>query len=187
MTSGVVGVAGLSSTVYIARAQRRWQSHEERVADLRLILDRAGADIAQTVMALGEANWAAGEAFGEFQSDPARRDDRLVQGRSAVGRSLMPRGSLRTTCNRLSVRLGGENPIPIALLDVHSKLIALARVVSAQLEAGVDKPRYNAAWNAAEKAEGVFFAAAASALKPPPTARRWSLGSTKARSGSGLA
>ena len=147
------------------------------MADLRLILDSAGADIAQTVMALGEANWAAEEAFGEFKSDPARRDDRLVQGRSAVGRSLVlvPRGLLRTTCNRLSVRLGGENPIPIALLDVHSKLIALGRVVSDQLETGLDKPRYHAAWNAAHKAEGTFYAAAANALKPPPTARRWSL------------
>ena len=66
--------------------------------------------------------------------------------------SLVPRGSLRTTCNRLSVRLGRENPIPIALLDVHSKLIALGHVVSDQLETGLDKPRYNAVWNAVSRA-----------------------------------
>ena len=68
---------------------------------------------------------------------------------------------------------GGENPIPIALLDVHQKLIDLERIVSDQLETGVDKPRYNAAWNAAEEAERAFYAAAANALKPPPTVRRW--------------
>lgn len=182
MSSGVVGAAGLSSTVYIARAQRRWQSHEERVADLRVILDSAGADIAQTVMALGEANWAAEEALEVFKSDPARRDDLLAQGRAAVGRSLVTRGSLRTTCDRLSVRLGGENPTPIALLDVHSKLTDLGRVVSDQLETGLDKPRYDAAWNAARNAERTFFTAAAKALKPPPTARWWSPRSMDARS-----
>jgi hypothetical protein len=171
-TSGVVGVAGLSSTVYIARAQRRWQSHEERVADLRLILDTAGADIAQTVLALGEANWAAEEAFGDFKSDPARRDDLLSQGRRAVGKSLVPRGSLRSTCNRLSVRLGGGTPLPIALLEVHSELVVLGRVVSDQLETGLDKPRYNSAWNEVQRAEKSFYAAAADALKPPPTAVR---------------
>jgi hypothetical protein len=84
VTSGVVGVAGLSSTVYIARAQRRWQSHEERVADLRSILDSAGADIAQTVLVLGEANWAAKAASGLFGSATGTREDRLAQGRSAV-------------------------------------------------------------------------------------------------------
>lgn len=173
VTSGVVGVVGLSSTVYIARAQRRWQSHEERVADLRLILDSAGADIAQTVMALGEANWAAEGAFGEFKSDVSRRDGLLVQGRRAVDGSLVPRGSLRTTCNRLSVRLGGESPVPIALLDVHSELVTLGRVVSEQLDTGPDMTRYNAAWNAAEEAERSFYAAAADALKPPRATRRW--------------
>jgi hypothetical protein len=142
-TSGVVGVAGLSSTVYIARAQRRWQSHEERVADLRVILDSAGADIAQTVLALGEADWAAGQAVGRFKSGRATRRDLLNQGRSAVSRSLVPRGSLRTNCNRLSVRLGSKDPVPIALLAVHRKLIALERVVSDQLETGLDTQRYN--------------------------------------------
>jgi len=172
VTSGVVGVAGLSSTVYIARAQRRWQSHEERVADLRQVLDAAGADIAQTVMALGEANWTAEQAFGQFKSDPARRDDLLAQGRGAAQRSLVPRGSLRTTCNRLSVRLGARNAIPIALLGVHAKLVALSEVVSEQLETGLDKPGYEAAWNAVEAAERTFFAAAAKALEPPTSATR---------------
>jgi hypothetical protein len=171
VTSGVVGLAGLSSTAYLARAQRRWQSHEERVVDLRMILDSAGADIAQTVLALGEANWAAEQAFGEFKSNPTRRNDLLVQGRGAVVRSLAPRGSLRTTCNRLSVRMGDADATPIALLDVHSKLVALGLIVSDQLETGPDETRYNTAWDAVETAETAFFAAAARALKPPRAGR----------------
>jgi len=83
LASGVVGLAGVSSTVWIALSQRRWHSSEERAADLRTVLDRTGVDLSDTILALGEAHWAAEQA----SSKPEARNELHEQGWAAERRS----------------------------------------------------------------------------------------------------
>jgi hypothetical protein len=155
LASGVVGLAGVSSTVWIALAQRRWHSSEERAADLRTVLDRTGVDLSDTILALGEAHWAAEQA----SSKPEAKNELHEQGWAAERRSRASRASLRAAVKRVSVRRGAKDPIGLALDRVNLEIKELAEAVKDDLQGPMDKTRYEAAWNAVEKAELSFYSA----------------------------
>ena len=46
VTSGMVGLGGIGASVWGASRERRWKSHEERVTELRSVLDTAAANLA---------------------------------------------------------------------------------------------------------------------------------------------
>jgi hypothetical protein len=54
--SGTAGLAGIATTTYGAAAQRRWQGREERVTELRKVLDTAAVSVANAMQAIALAH-----------------------------------------------------------------------------------------------------------------------------------
>jgi hypothetical protein len=159
VSSGVVGLAGILTGVWGARAARRWQGHEERVAELRAVLDTAAGHLGDAMQAIAEAN----EAVRTASSEPERTHEYLDRARVYLDDAMIAQKGVWSTSNRLRVRRGSDSPVAQALMDAERELGHLGAVVSRRLVTYAI-PGYDEAWAKAQKAEQAFYNAAAADL-----------------------
>jgi hypothetical protein len=158
VSSGVVGLGGLVTTTWGAARARRWQGREERIAELRTILDAAAAQMSAGTQALADAHDAVCKAgsgstghFAELAADHL----------SGATRSLT---EMWTLWNRVRVRTGSESTIARTLLEVHRAIGELYVVVRRELGMVAADDDYGPKWEVAQNAQGGFFDAAAKEL-----------------------
>jgi hypothetical protein len=155
VTSGVVGVGGLLSASLGARWQRRWQSREERVAELRTVLDAGAGHIGAAMQAISQAN----EALRGILFEPDQEDQLLERARGHLADAMIAQNGIWSTSNQLRLRKGPESPVAVALDNAEHEVGMLGAVVRRKM-VRPDALGYDDAWEKARLAERDFYAAA---------------------------
>ncbi len=165
-TSAAVGVTGIVSTVYGAISERRWRSSEERVAELRDVLDAAACALGASMQNVAEAHASIDVAsLGAEAVRATYASDELA----AAGKQLH---ELWVLWNRVRVRVGQDATVARALVDARQAILALDDLVRKELgRLEGDRVRYRGAWDRARAAETAFYRAAAAELSPGRSSR----------------
>lgn len=166
VTSGVVGVGGILSAAWGAWTGRKWQAREERLAELRNVLDAAALALAQALRALYEANKLLSLA-GDLR---ATREQLDAAAREQLDNALGARAGLWAIVNRVQVRTGSASPIATALETVERRIESLHSFVDtlrkpSEASAG-EEPDFDQLWMDAKVAENTFYDVAEAALWP---------------------
>jgi hypothetical protein len=146
--SSLVGLGGIASTYFGARAARHWQSREEHVAELRKVLDKAAVDLTATMQPIALANTAL-KAYALAKSTPGPGGPRAQARAEAKGHLMTAMAAQRDlwrTSNRLRLRTGPESPVVAALDDARREIGLLAALVRTRVEDPRGTSGYEDAW-----------------------------------------
>jgi hypothetical protein len=109
--SGSVGLAGIAVSAFGATAQRRWQAREERLTELRSVLDSAGEALASAMQSFA----SAASSLDDFYSVVASGQDGSGYRSKSIGHMEDGRTAQRAIwglSNRIKVRTGPETLFP---------------------------------------------------------------------------
>jgi hypothetical protein len=163
-TSGLVGLSGLVLNYRGAENARRWQGREQRLAELRDILDSAAQSLGIALQEIAGAHAEIALASGGPR--PASAVRRLNDGREALT-------TLWILWNRVRVREGAAADVAVALSLAREAAARLDTLVRQELEGReASDADYRSRWNAAHTAEIGFYEIAASSVGLAPSKRR---------------
>jgi hypothetical protein len=158
-TSGAIGLAGIFSSARAGISARRWQGKEERIAELRTVLDTGAVNLANAMQAMAEANRALTTGRMDLASA-----DQMASAKQYLSDALTAQKALWITSNRLRIRRGSTSPVAEALRDAERKVGLLGALVGRKVQSPAT-PGYEAAWAEAEASERAFYDAAAAELR----------------------
>jgi hypothetical protein len=167
VTSGIVGLGGIGAGVWGAAKARRWQGREERVAELRTVLDAAAEHLSSSLQGIAQAN----DALRTAGFDPDHADAYLGTARRRLSGATTSQNGIWSTHNRLRVRTGSQSKVAQALAAAETQVGLLGAVVRRRL-VNPELLGYDEAWLKAAAAEQVFYDAAAEELQASEPRRR---------------
>jgi hypothetical protein len=169
-TSGTVGLAGILTTSYGTVSSLRWRSREERVAELRAVLDTAAAHIAAAMQAAAEANRQLSSVRLERTPQPVG-EAHVKKAREQLDAAVAAEKELWVATNRIRVRTGSTAVVAEALKDAERQVGLLVALVGRKM-IEFTLEGYEEAWGKAEAAERAFYDAAAQNLRVPGRRQR---------------
>jgi hypothetical protein len=109
ISGATVALGSVGATIYTGSARRRWQSREERSAELREVLDEAAASLARGMQSIGHA-------YAVIAPPAVPNPDVAMREIIALSDSL---STVWAAANRVALRRGPESPIARALRDAE--------------------------------------------------------------------
>jgi len=161
--TGAVGLVGTGAAAFAASAQRRWQRREERVVELREVLDAAAVALATTMQ---EAALLHREVVGldKLNLPESVGQERVDRARRHLDAAFIAERGIWEISNRLRVRRGSQAPVSLALKSVEHDVGLLVALVGREFAERVTLA-YEDAWAKAEALERSFYDAAAAELR----------------------
>lgn len=163
VTTGIVGLAGVASGVWGAARARRWERREERVSELRGVLDTAAENLSGAIQAIAKASEDLRTA-GFEQDDAEQCEAYRERARKHLGDAEIAQSGIWAQHNRLRVRKGSESQLATTLLDAETQVGRLGALVRRRL-ANPELLGYDDAWAKAAAAERAFYDVAAEELR----------------------
>ena len=164
LTTGAVGLSGVVSGVWGAAKARAWQGREERISELRGVLDTAAGHLSGAIQAIAKANEDLRTA-GFNQDDAKLYEGYRERARERLADAEIAQFGIWSTHARLRVRRSSDSTLATTLLDAEREVGFLGAIVKSKL-ANPEKLGYDEAWAKAAAAERAFYDAAADELRP---------------------
>jgi hypothetical protein len=153
-TSGVVGLSGIVLNYRGAAIARQWQSREERIIELRDILDSAARALGHAKQRISAAHVVITQAPG---SEEANTEDTNILLESTGDDVIL----LWTLWNRVRIRTGNDSDLALALAHARKTLALLLTQVRQEFTGQASVKEYREAWDTAHAAEIALYETAA--------------------------
>jgi hypothetical protein len=163
-SSGVVGVAGVASGVYGAARERRWRGREERVAELRTVLDDAAQAITAAMQALANAHLAIAVPAPIDRTPAKVANEQIARAHELLDASGAAQRGLWAIANRVRLRTGPNSEVARALGETEHAVGLLGAFVKREVADAAHASDYGDAWRTAHGAQEAFYAASAREL-----------------------
>jgi hypothetical protein len=160
--SALVGVGGLVAAAWGSSRERRWQTREERITELRSVLQEGGELVTKLLIAMDEAR---GEVAAEGQLGVQR-----IAGLRELEKQLA------LVCKRVGVRRGSLAPEWATLREAWEAIGMVLTILQEASGEGLDSEQhraYSTAWTDALAAETAYHDATAKALGWEGSLPRW--------------